>query len=165
MPTRTTKLFIVFIAALILDGLMFPAFLGWRDSLLSLLVPILAIIYIGPAKRYVFYGLFFYVVSEVLRGLNFGELMLPFLIAIIVTFLIQWFLDIKHTYDTRFIFGKLVLSASMLIALVYLVLFFYGYGRIDSGYFNPIIILTIVLEALALVFVFSFMFNKKSDYL
>lgn len=164
MSTKTTKFFTVFIVALILDGLIFPAFLGWRDSLLSLLIPILAILYIGPTKRYVFSSLFFCAISEALRGLKFGELILPFLITIIVMFLIQLFLDIKHTYDTRFVFRKLILSASTSVALIYWVLFFYGYGHISIEYVNPIIVFTIILEALISIFVFSLIFNKKDDY-
>lgn len=158
------KLFLIFLAVLIIDGLLLPAFFDFKNSLLSLLVLIVAILYLGPKARYIIYGVFFSAISEIFRGFNFGALSLPFLLTVVVIYLAQMFLDIKYTYDTRFNLGKLVLLASVSTAFSYLFLTFYKWGGVNEYYFNSIIGLTIILESLILVFVCKIVFNNKSDY-
>lgn len=158
------KLFIVFLAALIVDGLIFPALFNFKNSLLSLLILIVTILYLGPRARYVVYGALFSVISEIFKGLNFGTLSAPFLLTVVVIYLAQMFLDIKYTYDTRFNWGKSVFLASVSAALIYLFLVFYQWGGISVHYFNPVIGLTVMLEAFALIFIFNVILNKK-DYI
>src|SRR3989344_3643683 len=158
------KFSLIFIAVLFLDGLVFPAFFGLRGSFLSLLVIVVPLLYMGPTKQYIIYGLFFSFVYESFRGLNFGDLMLPFLFIVMVTYLVQRIFDIKYTYDSRFSLGKSVLVALILVVLLSLLSLFYRHGSINMDYFNLTLNLTIVVETLILVSIFSIIFNKKSDY-
>lgn len=158
------KLFIIFLAALIIDGLILPALLGFRESFLSLLVLIVLVLYLGPGKRSVVYGLFFAVILESFRGFGFGTLAAPFLLTVIVIYSAQKFLDIKYTYDTRFSPGKSVFIAVMSLVFVHIFSFFYKFGEISFDLFNLVISLTVLSEALVLVLVFNIIFNKKSYY-
>ena len=93
-----------------------------------------------------------------------GGLALPFLFTSVVIYLTQRFLDIQYTHDARFGLSKSVIIALMSVAFIYVFSFFYKQGGVNMEYFDPVIGLTIVLEALALVFVFNVVFNKKNDY-
>ncbi len=157
------KLSIVIIGAFIIDGLVFPAFFGFRNSFLSLLALLLPVLYLGTKKRPVLYGLLFSVILEPFRGLSFGTLAIPFLLTVVVIYLVQMFLDIKHTYDTRFSLGKSVLLVLISTVLVYVFSIFYAWGDVSFYSFDPVIVLTIALEALILTLILSFIFNKK-DY-
>ena len=169
------KLSLIFIAVLLFDGLVLPAFFGFRESFLSVLVLIMPILYLGLTKNYVFFGLFFSFILESFRGLNFGVLTIPFLFTVLVIFLIHRFLSIQYVHGDRF---SLVKSASFVlisVAFVYVLLFFYGQGvnfdiltRLPDvqvfRHFNIPSVLTIVSETLALIFVFNVVFSKKNDY-
>ena len=148
------KLFIIFIAALVLDGSILPAFFGLRESFLSLLILVIPVLYMGSSGRLIAYGIIFAFISESWRGLNFGDMAIPFLFTAAVINLTQRFLDIKYTY----------LIALMSVISVYIFLFFYARGLINIEYFDPVIGLTIASEALILVFMFNFVFNKKNSY-
>ena len=158
------KLFIIFLVVLVLDGLILPAFFGFRNSFLSLLILTVPILYMGLTKRFIACGLVFAFISESLRGLELGVLALSFLFTVVIMYLIQRFLDIQYTYDTRLGFSRSVLIVLMSVAFIYVLSFFFKHGSVNMDYFNPIIILTIILETLTLVFVFNIVFNKKSDY-
>lgn len=158
------KFFLIFFIVVLLDGLVLPAFFGLRESFLSLLILIVPGLYMGSTSQFIAYGLAFALISESLRGLGLGSLATPFLFIVILIYLIQRFLDIKHTYDTRFGLGKSALVALTSTVFVYTFLFFYEHGSVDVSYFNPIIGLITLLEALILVFAFNIVFNKKSDY-
>ena len=158
------KLFIIFLVVLVLDGLVLPAFFGLRNSFLSLLLLIVPILYMGPKRQYVACGLFFSVILEMSKGISLGGLALPFLFTSVAIYLTQRFLDIQYTYDARFGLGKSVLIALMSAVFIYVFSFFYKQGGVNMEYFDPVIGLTTVLEALVLVFVFNIVFNKKSDY-
>jgi len=159
------KILSIFIIVLMLDGLILPAFLGWRESFLSPLVLIVSIFYMDSIIQFVAYGLIFTFVSELLRGLNFGDLVLPFLLMTVIVFVTQRFLDIKYTYDAKFSLSRLFFMVLMLVMFIYIFSFFFKRGGININYFSPVIGLTIISEALMLIFVFNSVFNKKSDYL
>jgi len=108
----------------------------------------------GSSGRLIAYGIIFAFISESWRGLNFGDMAIPFLFTAAVINLTQRFLDIKYTY----------LIALMSVISVYIFLFFYARGLINIEYFDPVIGLTIASEALILVFMFNFVFNKKNSY-
>ncbi|MBI4158273.1 MAG: hypothetical protein HY505_01455 [Candidatus Yanofskybacteria bacterium] len=162
------KLIAIFITVLLFDELVLSAFFGLRNSFLSLLLLVAPVLYMGLKRQYVACGLFFSFVLEMFKGLGLSDLSLPFLFTLVVIYLTQRFLDIKYTYDARFDLGKSVLIALMSVAFVYVLSFFYGRGSIVNisifQYFNISSILIMVLEALALVFIFNIVFNKKSDY-
>jgi len=167
------KLFIIFLVVLVLDGLVLPAFFDLRESFLSLLILIVPVLYMGSTRRTVVYCLAFAFVSESLRGLHLGDLAIPFLFTALVIYLTQRFLDIKYTYDTRFVLGRSTFLAAMSVMFVYVFSFFFKQGDIIeiSTYRNfgissisPVVSATMVLEALILVFAFNVVFNKKSDY-
>lgn len=160
----TLKIFIIFIIALVLDGLILPALFGFRNSFLSMLVLITPILYMGPTKQCLVCGLFFSATLELFRGLDLGTLAVPFLSAAAVLYVAQKFLDIKYTYDTRFGFSKLVLLALTSTVSIYLISLFYNRGHIIAEIFHPGMALNILSEALILVFVFNIIFNKKSYY-
>ena len=159
------KLSLIFIAALLLDGLILPAFFGFRNSFLSLLILIVPILYFGSIKQSIVYGLAFAFISESLRGLGLGDLAIPFLFTAVVIYLIQRFLDIRYTYDTRFSLSKSAIIILMSAVAIYVFSFFFKQGILNVDYFNPAVVLTIALEALILVFVFNVVFNEKSDYI
>lgn len=159
------KLFVIFIAVLFLDLLVLPAFFGFRESFLSLLVLLVPVLYMGSTRQFIAYGFAFAFISESFRGLNLGDMTIPFLLTAIVIYLIQRFLNIKYTYDTRFNLKMLVLIMMMSVASVYIFSFFYKRNMLNIGYFEPVIVLTLALEALILILVFNAVFNKKSDYL
>lgn len=158
------KFFLIFFIVVLLDGLILPAFFGLRENFLSLLILIVPSLYMGLTSQFIAYGLAFVLISESLRGLGLGDLAIPFLFIVILVYLIQRFLDIKHTYDTRFGLGKSALIALMSAVFVYMFLFFYERGNVDASYFNLTIGLIMLLEALTLVFAFNIVFNKRSDY-
>lgn len=164
MIVAGTKLVIMFFAALVFDGLVLPAFFGFRESFLFLLFLMVPILYIGPAARSVSLGLFFAFISESLRGLELGSLALPFLFTVVIIYLTQRFLDIKYTHSARFGLAKSILIALMSVVFIFIFSVFYQRGGVNIGYFDPVIGLTIAVETLILVFVFNFVFNKKSDY-
>ena len=148
------KLLLIFAAGLALDGLILPAFFGFKESFLSLLILVMPVLYMGSTGRLIAYGIVFALISESWRGLNFGDMAIPFLFTAAVINLIQHFLDIKYAY----------LIALMSVMSVYIFLFFYAHGSINMAYFDPVIGLTMILEALILVFVFNVIFNKQTDY-
>ena len=163
------KLTAIFISVLLLDGLVLPAFFGLRNSFLSLLLLVAPILYMGSKRQYVACGLFFSVILEMSKGLSLGILALPFLFTSVLIYLTRRYLNIQYTYETRFGLSKSALLAAISVAFVYVFSFFYGQGRIIDistfRYFDISSVLTIVPEALVLVFVFNVVFNKKSDYL
>jgi hypothetical protein len=158
------KLSLIFIAALLFDGLILPAFFGFRNSFLSLLILIVPILYIGSTRQSIVYGLAFSFISESLRGLDLGDLAIPFLFTAVVIYLTQPFLDIRYTYDTRFSLSKLAIIILMSVVVIYVFSFFFKQGSLNVDYFNSVAVLTIALEVLILVFVFNIVFNEKSDY-
>ena len=146
------KLFLIFIAVLVVDGLILPALFGLRESFLSLLILIVPILYMGSTKQSISYGFAFAFVSESLRGLDLGTLAIPFLATAIVIYLIQRFLDTRNMY---------ALTVLMSVVFTYVFLLFYGYGSVHTEYFKPVIGLTVTLESIILVFLFSVVFDKK----
>ena len=158
------KLFIIFILALMTDGLILPALFNFKNSSLALLAILLPILYMGPEKRTILWGLFFSITSESFRGLNLGTLAIPFLFTVVVICLAQRSLDIKYTYNDRFSLGRSVIVAFVSVAFVYIFSFFYGWGKVGTGFLSPVISLTIMLESLVLIFVFNIVFNNKNDY-
>lgn len=141
-------------AGLALDGLILPAFFGLKESFLSLLILVMPVLYMGSTGRLIAYGIIFAFISESWRGLNLGDMAIPFLFTVAVINLTRHFLDIKYTY----------LTALMSVMSVYIFLFFYVHGLVNKAYFDPAIGLTMILEALILVFVFNVIFNKQTDY-
>jgi len=158
------KLTVIFIFVLLVDGLILPSFFGFRDGFLSMLVLIMPTLYLGLKKNYIFLGLFLSFILESFRGLNFGVLAIPFLFTVLIVFLVRRFLNIQYEHSDRFSLIKSVSFALMSVVFVYVFLFFYSQGGVNMEYFYPIIGLISALEALALVFVFNVVFNKKSDY-
>jgi len=158
------RLFAIFLGALIMDGIIFPTFFGFKESFLSLLILIMPILYLGPAKQYLVSGTLFSFILELLKGLNFGALIIPFLFTVFLIFVVQKFLDIKHTHNTRFNIISAVMLAAISTIFVYTFFIFYNYGSINKEYIDLKISLTIFIETLALIAVFNFIFNKKDDY-
>lgn len=158
------KFFIIFFAALAIDGLVLPALFNFRNSSLALLAVLLGVLYLGPQRQTIILGLSFSIVSEAFRGLNLGTLAIPFLFTAVIMYSVQKFLDIKYTHKTRFSLSRSFILASFSTVFVYVFLTFYKLGGANPGYFDPLIGLTIISEALFLIFIFSAVFNKKSDY-
>lgn len=146
------KLLLIFIAALTLDGLIFPALFGFKESLLSVLVIVMSLVFFGVTSRSVVYGLIFSIIYELAHGLNFGILVVPFLFTAVTAFFIQKFLDTKSKY--------FLALAPMVFA--YLLLVFYNRGGISAGYFSPTVILIVVIESLTLAVIFSNIFGRNN---
>jgi len=163
--TTGLKLITTFVLVLLLDGLVLPAFFGFRESFLSLLVLIMPILYMGITRQSIVYGVVFVLIFESIGGLNFGDMAVPFLFVLGGIYLFQRFLDIKQTHNPRFSWGKLFLVVGASVALVHVFFFFYKYGSINMHYFSLAISLTLVLEAVLFFLVLNIIFDKKSDYL
>ncbi|MEK7138729.1 MAG: hypothetical protein AAB799_00940, partial [Patescibacteria group bacterium] len=147
------KLIIIFVSAIIADGLILPGLFGFNNSLLSLLVIVTPVVHTGLTNRYIFYSLVFSILYEWSGGLDFGALAIPFLITAVVIFFIQKFFDIKNKH--------LIFSALISVVFFYLLLFFYNRG-LDAGYLSLTVILTVLSEALILVFVLNAIFKKSA---
>lgn len=169
----SVKIFLVFISALTLDGLLLPALFDFKKSILSLLVPIVLILYMGCEKRYVVYGLFFSIISELFRGLDFGALALPFLLAVSLIYLVQTFLDIKHVSNVEIGMGRLILFVLASILFIFLFSTVYELNEMIvsgkeppsflNGYpLNLAVNLETVLEILLVIFVFDRIFSNKT---
>lgn len=142
--------------------------------MLALLVMFLPVLYLGFSKRLIIYGLFFSVISESFGGLDLGTLAVPFLFTAAVICLAQKFFDMKYAHDAGFNLSRSVFLALIMVPFIYTFSFFYKWGgiigisiyrNINISSVSSVVGLTIILEALALVFVFNVVFNKKSDYL
>lgn len=159
-----TKLFLIFIAVLLFDGLVLPALFGIRESFLSLLLLVAPVVYIGSSKQCIICGLFFAFMLESVRGFELGSLAMPFLFTTSVIYLVQKVLDIRNTYNTRFSSGKFFFLALAATVFTYVFLFIYGRGRINADYLDPAAGFVMALEALVLIFIFNIIFSRKSDY-
>lgn len=154
------KLIVIFTVAVVLDGLILPAFFGLQESLLSLLVLIVPFLYFGFYRQYVVYGLFFSIVLEISRGLDFGKLAIPFLLTLVLIYLTQKFFDIKYTHFLELSVGRSIGFSSLSVFFVYI---FSGFYKWNFGfkYLNPAIIFFLLIEAFALMLVFGFIFNTR----
>ncbi|OGN00642.1 MAG: hypothetical protein A3A98_02355 [Candidatus Staskawiczbacteria bacterium RIFCSPLOWO2_01_FULL_40_39] len=161
------KLLLIFVTALLFDGLLLPAFFNFRDSMLSLLVIIIAILYMGVQRQTIILGLSLSVLSELFRGLSLGTMAIPFLFTATLVYLTQRVLDIKYTHRARFSVGRSFILAvvSTIFVCIFSVFLFSLAGQnieiLSGGLFVG---LTIILEALILIFVFNVAFNKNTDY-
>lgn len=169
----SVRLLMVFVSALIFDGLLLPAFFGFRESVLSLLVPIMLVLYMGCAKRHVIYGLSFFIVSELSRGLDFGTLAIPFLLVVFLVYFVQKFLDLKYMPGTDPSVNKSILFASASILFIFLFSTIYGLSEMvlsenePSSFLNRYSVdlavnLTTISEALLVIFVFDRIFSNKT---
>ncbi|OGN08907.1 MAG: hypothetical protein A3J46_02505 [Candidatus Yanofskybacteria bacterium RIFCSPHIGHO2_02_FULL_41_11] len=169
------KASLVFVTALFLDGFMLPALFGFRESLLSFVTLIVFMLYTSPLKLNIAYGLFFSIISEVLKGISFGEITIPLLLTTCVIYLTHGFLDIKYIYSARFNLSKLFTFSFIATVFIYLFLFFYKLSGIiifgdnirlilDGHLLNTAIILAIAGESLLLAFLFNILFNKEGYY-
>lgn len=147
------KLTAIFFFTLLLDGLILPALFGFEESLFSFLVIIMPLICLGLTSRSVVFGMVFSIIYELAKGLDFGVLAVPFLFIAITVFLVQRFLDIKRAY----------FFALASAVFVYLLFFFYNRGELAAGYFSPVIVLTVITEALVLAAIFNVTFEKNSN--
>ena len=161
------KLLLIFVTALLFDGLLLPAFFNFRDSMLSLLVIIIAILYMGVQRQTIILGLSLSVLSELFRGLSLGTMAIPCLFTATLVYLTQRVLDIKYTHRARFSVGRSFILAvvSTIFVCIFSVFLFSLAGQnieiLSGGLFVG---LTIILEALILIFVFNVAFNKNTDY-
>lgn len=158
------KFLLIFISVLFLDGLILPALFGFRSSLLSLMFLFVTILFFGSKKRYIFYVLFFSIVTESFQGLNFGDLTLPLFVVMVLIILIQRFFDIKYTYDTRF---NLVKSCSVVILSLIIFHIFTALcgGKLQDIFLHSFFInFTVLVEAIILVLIFSLVFNEKKYF-
>lgn len=158
------KLFIMFAVVTTLDGLVLPAFLGFKESFLSILILVLTVLYLGCTKQNVVYGSIFSVVLESFKGLTVGTLAIPFLLTMALIYFIQRFVDIKYMPNQVVGLGKLTILAPVSTFLVYALLFFAGRGAINTEYFNAVIIFVTASEALMTVFIFNSIFNEKHGH-
>lgn len=159
----TLRIFLIFLAVLVLDGLILPALFGFRDSFLSLIILILPMLYFGTEKRYIFFGMFSAVILETFRGLNFGSLALPFLFTALLICLAQLFFDTRHTYITRFNVGKLVTTSLLTVIFFHIFSMFYG-RQVDLVYFRLVPNLVMLIETTILVMFFGLVFDKRNYF-
>ncbi|MBI3274273.1 MAG: hypothetical protein HYZ69_03960 [Candidatus Colwellbacteria bacterium] len=157
------KLALIFLGVIVADWFILPALFGFRDSFLSLIILILPVLYFGAEKRYILCGLFFSLVLEMFRGLNLGSLTLAFLFTAVLIYLFQTFLDVRHTYITRFNTGKLIVTSLLSVVFTNVFPVFYNW-KVDLLYFRIIPSATIFVETVGLVILFNLLFDKKSYF-
>ena len=158
------KLVIVFIATLIIDSFLFPTFFGFQNSLLSILILLAPILYMGFYRRYVIWSFVFAAILELVRGFEFGAILIPFAFVLVIMYVMQQLLDIRYTYESRFNISKAILASFSTMVIVYLFIFIQNWGHFDLNYISPYLVTLTAIEAIVLTVIFNLIFNKRRDY-
>ena len=86
----------LFLVAVFLDGIIFPAFFGFREGFLTIVFVVTLLLYHGVSLRGLIFGIVFSGLTEFYWGLKLGTLVLPLLASAGVFFLLNTFFDIRN---------------------------------------------------------------------
>lgn len=92
---KTWLVVVLFLAAMFLDGIIFPAFFGFRESFLTIIFLVGVLLYYKTEFQGLILGVSLSALAEFYWGLKLGTLMLPFLASAGVFFLLNKFFNIR----------------------------------------------------------------------
>ena len=90
----------LFFAVMFLDGIIFPALFGFRESFLTAIFMIAILMYYKFDFRLLVFGIVFSGLTELYWGLKMGVLMFPLLVSAGVFFLLATFFNIRSRFLT-----------------------------------------------------------------
>lgn len=164
-------LFFIFLFFLLVNNLLLPALVGPKEFLVVPVFLMSVIVYSGSFKLVVVRGVVFSLTAELLSGMKFGDILVPFSCAVLIYLWISSFLEIKSGL-TESSWPIIVLGSSLfLIFLTYI----YSWGFIfnQSSYslittwsewkllFHGDIIINTFLWAAAFSYLFHYVIQKK----
>ena len=129
---RTVFIGGLFLATLIIDGMVMPALFHVRESLLLLVFLVAMIVTFGERTWVVGYGIVISLLAELLLGLYPGTLILSFLFVLLMWHSLTRFINIKPRVDelgTNPIFHTIIgiaLTAFLMVMFVMVCNVFYG---------------------------------------
>lgn len=86
---------ILFLAAMFLDGIIFPAFFGFRESFLTIIFLVVMLLYHEVNLQNLVFGAVLSGIAEFYWGLKLGTLILPLLASAGAFFILNKFLNIR----------------------------------------------------------------------
>lgn len=100
------KIFLIslmFFISLVLDGLVFPALFGFKESFLTIIFLVSLLLYWGVNTFTIGYGVSAALVFELSRGLSPGSIILPFTMLGVFYYVLSIFLNIKANSFSGFL--------------------------------------------------------------
>lgn len=92
---KTWLVVVLFLASIFLDGIIFPALFGFRESFLTIIFLVVMLLYYKVNHKGLFLGVAFSGLAEFYWGLKLGALMLPLLASAGSFFLLSSFFNIR----------------------------------------------------------------------
>lgn len=120
---RKIWILLIFLASFFFDGLVAPAFIGFRESFLSFIFIVALFVYFGVDGLSVFYSIFFSLFLEFGLGLRFGVVLLPILIVAGILFFINYYFDISAVKDSRYSKISWLSGLGILLLFIFSVLY------------------------------------------
>jgi hypothetical protein len=154
------RLFLIFAFIIFIDSFLFPQFFNFNESFLSWLILIIPILYYGLNNKTIFLGLCFAFILELIRGFEFGNIMVPFLLTLVFIYMIYYFFDIKYFSNKTFDLGQIILFTIILAVFTIIFLLFLNLN-VKTYFINTFLSIIFVLESLVLVLFFNSIFNEK----
>ena len=108
---KTWLVAVLFLAGIFLDGIIFPAFFGFRESFLTVVFLVIMLLYYGTGLRGLVSGVVFSGSAEFYWGLKLGTLILPLLASAGVFFLLNKFFNVRS--------GVLMILSGMIMFIVF----------------------------------------------
>jgi len=102
---------ILFLAAMFLDGIIFPALFGFRESFLTVILLIIALLYYEINLQNLVLSMALSGWAEFYWGLKLGTLILPLLASVGALFLLNRFFNIKS--------GILMILSGVIMLIVF----------------------------------------------
>lgn len=87
---------VLFLASMFLDGIIFPALFGFRESFLTIIFLVAMLLFCEVDLKSFFLGIAFSVLAEFYWGLKLGMLVVPLLASAGVFFLLNKFLNVRN---------------------------------------------------------------------
>lgn len=92
---KTWLVVVLFLASMFLDGIIFPALFGFRESFLTIIFLVVMLLYYEVNFEGLILGVAFSGLAEFYWGLKLGALILPLLASAGVFFLLNSFFNIR----------------------------------------------------------------------
>jgi len=105
--TNKWLIFTLFLAVMLFDGIIFPAFFGLREGFLTIIFLVAILLFCEINTQGLIFGVILSGLAEFYWGLRLGVLILPFLVSVGVLFLLNLFFNIRN--KIFMIFSGLVL--------------------------------------------------------
>src|SRR3989344_480098 len=93
---KTWLIVILFLASFFIDGIIFPALFGFRESFLTVIFIVTMLLYYEVNFRSLILGVAFSWFAEFYWGLRLGTLILPLLVSAGTFFLLNEFFDVRN---------------------------------------------------------------------